>query len=128
MISLQTQWNKIMETSIFTEDAILTLKEENEGHVIKGIFCSGTYEDSKPTSGRTVRSRYVQGDYFVVALSTLPSSIIKPHTELREALLKRGDDLYKVKEIIGKDGGSITLELAPCKSPVNPTIQGGDDA
>lgn len=123
MLPLQNQWNKIMETSIFTEEAILTLKGKSEEYVIKGIFSSGTYEDEKPTNGRSVRSRYVQGDYFQVALSTLPKGI-KPHTELREALLKYKDEMYKVKDIIGKNGGTITLELIPYKETVIPQVGG----
>lgn len=127
MLPLQKQWDKIMETSIFTEEAILTLKGKSEKYIIKGIFSSGTYDDEKPTNGRSVRSRYVQGDYFALALSTLPENI-KPYTELREALLEYRDETYKVKDIIGKDGGAITLSLIPYKNPIDVSVQGGGNA
>ena len=103
------QWNLIMTSSMFAEDAVLHI--DGIGHDVRGVFISGSF--SEETTAAYSPKVYVERDCFrfpAIQLegkvsgswkSVLPGSIL----ELTERGLR-----FRVYTVIGKQG-DIQLEL-----------------
>lgn len=109
MLDFEEQWKELMEEGVFSESGKMTLKS-GLSFALNGIFFSGTYEDYKPTA--YAGTTYEMKEWFQVSSLSIPTEVLKPWLELKNAILvlpSRGS--FKVSDIKGKRGGMLTLFL-----------------
>ena len=89
------QWNLIMNSSVFAEDASLSV--DGVDIPLRGVFISGTFEED--SSAPYAPKMYVDREFFKKVLVG---------ASLR--LIERGR-LFRVFSVIGKDNGDLEVEL-----------------
>lgn len=106
----EAQWQSILGNNMFTEEAVLT---DNEviSFSVRGVFFSGSYEEEQAAA--YAPKRLVNKEYFQVASTEIPVEIQDPWKTLEGfSLMLPGRDLsFRIYEVAGKRGGTLTLSL-----------------
>ena len=103
-LAYEKQWKKVLENNQFAEEATLRLADSTI-MLVRGIFYSGTYaKESSSVNYQSAKNE--RGDYFQL-ISTLPEKNYK------NAILTIRNASFKVMEVNGALGETITLVLKP---------------
>lgn len=111
-------FRQILETSAFSEEAVLTVKvkvgqgasaeETSSSYTLRGFFCSGSYGQDDFDKGYTLR-KTVKRQSFKISLDSLPSEV-NPAKLARQKLAVHGKD-WTIDEVTGNESGILELSL-----------------
>lgn len=106
----EAQWQSILSNNMFAEDAVITDNEAISLQV-RGVFFSGSYEEE--SAAAYAPKRLVNKEYFQVSYKDIPGVITDPWTMLEgmELLLPERGLSFRIYEVAGKRGGTLTLSL-----------------
>ena len=104
------QWNLIMKSSVFAEDASLSV--DGVDIPLRGVFISGTFEED--SSAPYAPKMYVDREFFRFSMLQLKGKLDEPFKKVLVGaslrLIERGR-LFRVFSVIGKDNGDLEVEL-----------------
>lgn len=104
------QWNLIMNSSIFAEDAVLNA--EGVDIPLRGIFISGTFTEDSPAA--YAPKVYVDREFFRFPRVQLEGKLGKPFKQIligASLLLTERNRSFRIYTVIGKDNGDLEVEL-----------------
>lgn len=104
------QWNLIMNSSVFAEDAVLNV--DGVDIPLRGVFISGTFKEDSPAA--YAPKVYVDREFFRFPLVQIRGKVQGFWKEsLRGAIvsLPERNRRFRVFSLLGKDNGDAELEL-----------------
>ena len=104
------QWNLIMNSSVFAEDASLSV--DGVDIPLRGVFISGTFKEDSPAA--YAPKVYVDREFFRFPLCQIQGKVSGFWKEsLRGATvsLPERNRRFRVFALLGKDNGDAELEL-----------------
>ena len=104
------QWNLLMSSSIFAENAVLSV--EGVDISLRGIFISGTFSEDSPAA--YAPKMYVDREFFRFPLVQLDGKLEKPVKEklVGSSLhLPERNRRFRIYTVIGKENGDMEFEL-----------------
>lgn len=104
------QWNLIMNSSIFAEDA--TLSVDGVDIPLRGVFISGTFKEDSPAP--YAPKSYVDREFFrfpLVQIRGKVSGFWKDRLIGAIVFMPERNRRFRVFAAIGKDNGDVEVEL-----------------
>lgn len=106
----EDQWNLIMSSSVFAEDA--TLSVEGMDIPLRGVFISGTFMEDSPAA--YAPKVYVDREFFRFSSMQLVGKVERPWKQSLMGsfvFLPERNRRFRVFAVIGKDNGDVEVEL-----------------
>lgn len=110
----EAQWQSILSDNMFAEDAVITDGEAFRLDV-RGVFFSGSYEEDAASA--YAAKRLIAKEYLQVSSRSIPADIEDPWHALEglTLILPERDLSFRIYEVAGKRGGTLTLSLQETK-------------